>query len=133
MLDVKANCCFPVVSVLMTALMPASLKACPEEELTVNPAMAELIALARVVVSTTPVRFTESWACSVSAKPGPTKGNSVKPVGRTEPVLVVSAAIDCTLVVEELPISVVPSVPPSAWTPFRPSLLALTDELLRSI
>ena len=53
--------------------------------------MASLIAVVSVVVSTTPLRLTDTRTDDESEKAGPAKMNSVKPAVRNEAAFVASA------------------------------------------
>ena len=83
----KASCCLPVESVTTEAVILAFLKAAAALSRYPGLPMAAFIADARVVLSVTPPRFTETETLLPSAKPGPLKENAVYPAVPWEAVL----------------------------------------------
>src|ERR1039458_8792653 len=73
-LELKASCCLPVLSVLMEATTPELAKAEPACDVP-DPAaeMAQLNAVASEVESVTPDRFTDTFTLFAPAKPAPLK------------------------------------------------------------
>ena len=121
----------PCLSCTTMARTPAFLKAvaCCEPALPA-PSMAVLMAAARFVVLVTPERFALTLMRLLSEKPAPRKVNSVAPGVLASPMLVESAMILATEVVEDVEMSV--PVTPAAWTPERPNERVSTVEVDRS-
>ena len=130
--ELKANCCLPLASVLIDAVMLAFFSAVP---CCVPPLAALPIALFTAVTrSEVPPKlavFTEILT-PLPSKPGPFKTKVVNPAATDELVLIELLKIEDRLVPAEEPAPMSVPVAPNACTPVRPRLRASTVDLLKS-